>query len=310
MCLFEFAMNFEPFYAKKVGDSEESIDAEKEEQPTRQRPINLAHSFSLLENPEEIVEAELEDEVTESAMTKEQFQNLCAVMNLRQREFFNTITHSIQEKINESLGRIRLFVTGSVIAWLVGGTTLHTLFKLPVEKDGKIVGNLAPLTGNYLKVLRNQGKDIEILFIDEISMVPNEILCMINFRLRQLKKKESEHFDGINAKVLEICFSCHLFEELKAFHQPERFDPAAHLWRLFNLVELTENMRQGDTTFADLLNALRVGELKAPHFPLLESKMLKEASGDFDLDRAICIYPTRTQVDAQTQLSLTDIEPK
>ncbi|GFY69927.1 uncharacterized protein TNIN_57511 [Trichonephila inaurata madagascariensis] len=95
-------MNFEPFYANKVGDSEESIDAEKEELPTRQRPINLAnntemvirnvpavvgvtkierneylethrardiqieiafnqaHAFNL-ENPEEIIEAELEN---------------------------------------------------------------------------------------------------------------------------------------------------------------------------------------------------------------------------------------------------------
>lgn len=34
MCLLEFAMNYEPFYAKKAGDSEESIDAEEEEQPT------------------------------------------------------------------------------------------------------------------------------------------------------------------------------------------------------------------------------------------------------------------------------------
>ncbi|GFY53109.1 hypothetical protein TNIN_376781 [Trichonephila inaurata madagascariensis] len=75
MCLFEFAV--EPFYAKKVRDCEESIDAEKEVQPTRQRPINLAniikmvirnvpavvraHAFNLLENPEEIVEAEIED---------------------------------------------------------------------------------------------------------------------------------------------------------------------------------------------------------------------------------------------------------
>ncbi|GFQ64952.1 ATP-dependent DNA helicase [Trichonephila clavata] len=38
-------MNFEPFYAKKGGDSEEEgIDAKKEEQPTRQRPINLANN--------------------------------------------------------------------------------------------------------------------------------------------------------------------------------------------------------------------------------------------------------------------------
>ncbi|GFX40295.1 ATP-dependent DNA helicase [Trichonephila clavipes] len=48
----------------------------------------------------------------------------------------------------------------------------------------------------------------------------------------------------------------------QAFHQPERFDPETHLWRLFSLIELTENMRQqGDTTFADLLNALPVGDI-------------------------------------------------
>jgi hypothetical protein len=41
------------------------------------------------------------------------------------------------------------------------------------------------LTGNYLKVMRQQWKDIEFIFIDEISMVPYEMLCMIDSRLRQ-----------------------------------------------------------------------------------------------------------------------------
>ncbi|GFQ80340.1 n-acylneuraminate-9-phosphatase [Trichonephila clavata] len=40
-------MNFEPFYVKKLGDNKESIDAEKEEQPTRQRPINLANDTKM-----------------------------------------------------------------------------------------------------------------------------------------------------------------------------------------------------------------------------------------------------------------------
>ncbi|GFQ72618.1 ATP-dependent DNA helicase [Trichonephila clavata] len=85
----------------------------------------------------------------------------------------------------------------------------------------------------------------------------------------------------------------------QAFHQPDRFDSSTHLWRLIVLLELTENIRQqGDTTFTDLLNALGVCGLKAPHFALLELRMLTEASGDFDLDRAICMYPTRAQVDA------------
>ncbi|GFV91340.1 ATP-dependent DNA helicase [Trichonephila clavipes] len=84
----------------------------------------------------------------------------------------------------------------------------------------------------------------------------------------------------------------------QAFHQPERFFPAINLWRLFSLVELAENMRQQGDTLDDLLNALRVSELKVQHFALLESKMLTEASGNFDLDRVIRIYRTRAQVDA------------
>ncbi|GBM63464.1 hypothetical protein AVEN_260899-1 [Araneus ventricosus] len=159
-------------------------------------------------------------------------------MNLRQRELFNTIASSIQEQMNRSLSRIRTFVTGGagvgktftfnalkeqvnrcygkkavgvctltgVAARFVGETMLHTLFKLPVEKDGKILGNLAPLIGNYLKILRNQWKDAKFLFINEISMVPYEMLCMIDSRLRQLKKKEIEPFGGINIMVFGDLF--------------------------------------------------------------------------------------------------------
>lgn len=56
--------------------------------------------------------------------------------------------------------------------------------------------------------------------------------------------------------------------------------------------------QQEDTTFANLLNSLRVGELKSPDFAILMSKVLNNPSGDFDLDKAIRIYPTRAQVDS------------
>ncbi|GFX87084.1 ATP-dependent DNA helicase [Trichonephila clavipes] len=97
-------------------------------------------------------------------------------------------------------------VLAGVTVRLVVGTTLHTLFKLTVEKGGQIVGNWAPLTGKYLKVLRNQWRDIEFLSIDEICMVPYEMLCMINFIVRQLKEKESEPFGGVNTRVLGDLF--------------------------------------------------------------------------------------------------------
>ncbi|GFY41780.1 ATP-dependent DNA helicase [Trichonephila inaurata madagascariensis] len=111
--------------------------------------------------------------------------------------------------------------------------------------------------------------------------------------LRQLKKKENEAFGGLKTIAFGDLFQLPPIRGDQAFHQPEKFVPAIHFWRLFSLAELTEDMQQqDDTTFFDLLNALRA------HFALLESKMLPEASGDFDLDREIRINPTSAQVDA------------
>jgi ATP-dependent exoDNAse (exonuclease V) alpha subunit len=97
----------------------------------------------------------------------------------------------------------------------------------------------------------------------------------------------------------------------QVFNQPDTHYPAPHLWRLFSLVELTENMRQqGDTRFADLLNALRVGKLNAQHLELLKTKMLKEATGEFAINKAIRVYPTRKLVAAFNQSVLDHYRAK
>ncbi|GFQ93309.1 ATP-dependent DNA helicase [Trichonephila clavata] len=196
-------MNFEPFYAKQVGDNEESIDAEKDEQPRNQRPINLANN------------------------TKRVIKKVPTVIRV-------------------------------------------PFVHMPTEPE------------NYFYSL----------LVEYIATT----------------EKESELFGGINTRVSGDLFQLPPIRGAQAFHQPERFYPANHLWRLFSLFELTENMRQqGVSIFADLLNALHVGELKAPHFTLLESKMLTETSGIFDLDRVAQLV---LKLMHTTQLSLIDIEPK
>ncbi|KAG5858241.1 hypothetical protein JTB14_024868 [Gonioctena quinquepunctata] len=56
--------------------------------------------------------------------------------------------------------------------------------------------------------------------------------------------------------------------------QPEHKRPATHSWRLFSLVELTENMRQQeDTTLADILNTLRVQNVKSEYLEVLLAKI-------------------------------------
>lgn len=55
--------------------------------------------------------------------------------------------------------------------------------------------------------------------------------------------------------------------------------------------------QQGDNTFAELLNALRIGEMKADHFEILAEKIVKEATGEFAIEKALRVYPTNKQVE-------------
>jgi ATP-dependent exoDNAse (exonuclease V) alpha subunit len=127
-------------------------------------------------------------------------------------------------------------------------------------------------------------------------MVPYEMLVMIDSRLKQLKNNMSL-FGGINVIIFGDLMQLPPVRGSQVFQQPLRMAPATHLWRLFTLVELTQNMRQqGDNTFIDILNALRIGEMRAEHLQVLVGKVSNNRSGEFALEKALRIYPTNDQV--------------
>uniref|UniRef100_A0A6P7G6S3 ATP-dependent DNA helicase n=1 Tax=Diabrotica virgifera virgifera TaxID=50390 RepID=A0A6P7G6S3_DIAVI len=107
------------------------------------------------------------------------------------------------------------------------------------------------------------GKIWEFLFIDVIPMTPYQMFSMIESHYRQLKNSD-ELFGNLNVIVCgDLLQLPSVATRTPIYKQPARYFPAVHLWRTFNLAELTENIRQQrDTTFADLLNALRVAELR------------------------------------------------
>jgi len=148
------------------------------------------------------------------------------------------------------------------------------------------------LSDQHLQHMRLEWKDVEFIFIDEISMVPYEMLCMIESRLRQLKGPE-EMFGGINVLLFGDLMQIPPVKGQPVYRQPRHMIPATHLWELFTLVELTQNMRQqGDTNFIDVLNALRIGELTTSHMFVLMSRVSTETDGEFSVEKAMRIYPT------------------
>ncbi|GIY13378.1 hypothetical protein CEXT_515401 [Caerostris extrusa] len=181
--------------------------------------------------------------------------------------------------------------------------------KTTSTKDGVIV-SMSLLTGNYLRVMRRLWQNVEFLFIDEISMVPYEMLCMIDSRLRQLKSPNA-CFGGINVLLFGDLMQLPPVRGHQVFRQPEHMKPATHLWPQFRLVELKQNMlQQGDTTFIDVLNALRVGELTSGHFEILLEKVSTDTSNEFSIEKALRIYPTNDQVARHNEKVLQSFEDK
>ncbi|GBL75426.1 hypothetical protein AVEN_194612-1 [Araneus ventricosus] len=161
--------------------------------------------------------------------------------------------------------------------------------------------------------MRQQLKEIEFIIIDEISMVSYQMLCMVDSRLRQLKNKDNEFFGGINILVFRDLMQLPPIRRSgnPVYQPPQSLQPAVHLWRFFTLRELVENMRQqGDTTFIDIMNALRIGEMRTEHFAILIEKINKESTGEFAIDKALRIYPTLQQVNDHSRAVLDFFKAK
>ncbi|GIY04086.1 ATP-dependent DNA helicase [Caerostris darwini] len=139
--------------------------------------------------------------------------------------------------------------------------------------------------------MRQLWQNVEFLFIDEISMVPYEILCMIDSRLRQLKSPNA-CFGGIHVLRFGDLMQLPPVRGHQVFQQPEHMKPATDLWRQFRLVE--NRRQQGVTTFIDVLNALRVGKLTSAPFEILLGKLSTDTSNKFSIEKALRIRSEQT----------------
>lgn len=79
--------------------------------------------------------------------------------------------------------------------------------------------------------------------------------------------------------------------------------PPPYLWCLFTLVELVDDVRQqDDTNFIEILNVLRVGDMKSEHLTTLTNKVSTNFQGDFSVIGALGKKNRPFKIKAQDQL--------
>ncbi len=168
-----------------------------------------------------------------------------------------------------------------VAAINAGGVTLHSLFQLPFQPYLPTEGNRLQLLQNirYNKQRINLLRKMELLVIDEISMVRCDTLDAIDSILKSVRQNRQEPFGGV-----QILFIGDLFqlppvakrEEWNILNQyydsPFFFDSKAIKEQTPLLIELNKIYRQKEESFVELLNKVRNNQMEMDDFEKLNNR--------------------------------------
>lgn len=169
-----------------------------------------------------------------------------------------------------------------VAAINAGGMTIHSLFQLPVR-------TLIPTAQSYKQLFaeqrltqrkRNLLYHLEMLVIDEISMVRADVLDAIDTVLRRYKYRKDQPFGGVQLVMIGDLFQLSPVvtkgedeDAMKKYYEGPYFFQAKVMKELQPIyVELDHVFRQQDQTFVNLLNEVRENQLTKQGRTLLNAR--------------------------------------
>ncbi len=185
-----------------------------------------------------------------------------------------------------------------------GGVTIHSMFGFPLRTfiptleriNENLAMNIPDLMQHFkyrkdkLKLLR----EVEVIIVDEVSMLRADVLDMMDFSLRHIRRNQ-EKFGGVQMLFIGDLYQLPpvVRDEneyiMKQFYaSPFFFD--AFVLKNTNLltVELTEVFRQKDEDFLEILNEIRDGNLSREHYEKLHERYIP----DFEPKEEAYVYLT------------------
>lgn len=195
-----------------------------------------------------------------------------------------------------------------------GGSTLHSFFKLPfhplIPTDSRFSNRNIKETLKYNGEKRKLIREVELVIIDEISMVRADIIDFIDKVLRIYTRNMREPFGGKQLLFVGDIYQLEpvVKEEDRQFLRPFYPSPYffdAHVFRSFKLVsiELRKVYRQSDSTFINILDHIRTNMVTANDLLLLNNRVAAVSPSDSN-GLSITLSTRRDTVDYINQCQL------
>lgn len=199
-----------------------------------------------------------------------------------------------------------------VAAINAGGVTLHSFFQLPLHPFLPTEANKQQLLQGirYQKQRVNLLRKIELLVIDEISMVRCDTLDAIDAILKSVRRNHHSAFGGVQILLIGDLYQLPPVaknEEWKILNEyyasPFFFDSKAVKDQTPLLIELKTIYRQKEESFVGLLNKVRNNLMDRDDFEQLNKRYIKDfhPSGD---EKYITLTSHNNQADNINQAKL------
>ena len=189
-----------------------------------------------------------------------------------------TFLRSIRENCSKKM--VVVAPTG-VAAINAGGVTIHSLFQLPPggyipdenqfgdTESGKFISHRGLLRNiRFSAAKRDILQELELLVIDEVSMLRADMLDAMNIILQGVRNNRREPFGGVQVLYIGDLYQLppvvgnEEWNVLSAYYKSPFFFDAAVIERAPPLyLELTKIYRQNESGFIDVLNNIRNNDI-------------------------------------------------
>ena len=195
-------------------------------------------------------------------------------------------TTFLNEFVKKTRKKYIVVAPTGIAAINAGGVTIHSMFGLPLRTflpttdriDTSLANNIADLMPHFkyrkdkLKLLR----EVEVLIIDEVSMLRADVLDMMDFSLRFIRRN-NQRFGGVQMLFIGDLYQLppvvrdeHILK--MCYQSPFFFDSHAIKEIPLITIELTKVYRQSDEEFLAILNAIRDGDVANIDFDHLNER--------------------------------------
>lgn len=187
-----------------------------------------------------------------------------------------------------STKRMIVVAPTGVAAINANGVTIHSFFQLPLSPF--VPESTVKPRFEYSKQKRQIMRTLDLLIIDEISMVRADILDAIDSILRRFRE-HNKPFGGVQLLMIgdlqQLTPIVRPDEEKllsRYYNTPYFFDSKALQSTQYVTIELTKVFRQQDKVFIDILNHFRDGHVSDEDFDILNKRYQPNFTPDKNSD--------------------------